>query len=859
MKTRGLLFSLLSLLAAGAIAGCSGGNHAVLPARQNSGNTPSMSTPKSVSPALIKPAPMAKTAVLPAGAMHSPPKTQVAPMGSSWTQLPGSASQVSAAADGSIWVLSTDPAGSTDKYIWHYANGQWTNIPGAASQIAAAPNGSLYAVNTGGGTYLYKNGSWTALGGGAIGLTAAQDGSVYVLSNAGSQADKAIWHNAAGVWTQMPGSGSHLAASMDTRSYTVPGGNVNPGGYYVINSTGGIYYGNTNGVYASFPGAASSIAPTAYGGLFVLAYPISTGGESIWYYNLDTPGWTALPGAAVSLSESGGHLYAVAANGAIYMTNAQPAAGTALTYNNASGYAAWTPYDIATNYQFPVQSGYDGMGETVAIVIESMPLSSDMSTYLNYLGITRRGSFTTESVDGGNATDSAGESTLDSQTIAGLAPGANVIVYVMPDLNEQSTVDAYNQVLSDGKANVVSMSYGGCEYQGIDTIEGPLFAQMAAQGIAAVASSGDTGNECYNGSYILGASSPASNPNVIGVGGTEVPDPGSVLGTTLWNDCAGANNGDNCMGSGGVSGNAPNSFAGYPIPSWQKGLAGEASTTLKNVPDIAMPADNDLGYEASYGWISNGGTSWSAPQTAALLSEIYEYCGVTAIANPARIFYTAFAQDGYNDFLDVTSGDDSYFSATPSNAAATGFDNVSGIGAPYGMAIAQRICPNNRPTLVRTASHVTVALDSAAPATARVLQNVVRARNAFDNGERAAAAPTRVTFVLRATPALAQNEQTVVSDLQNAGFTIVRRFSNHLVVDAQAPSSVVERYFNTRIHDFTQAQYGERFANTQPDVVPASIAPYVSGVLTQNLVLQHIRPHVRLLTPHQTLPRVLRQ
>lgn len=866
MKTRGFVFPLFALIAAGLLAGCSGGNHTALPAR--SGGGMSMAMPHSVSPALIKPAPMAKTAILPASAMtQSARKTDVSVMGPNWTELPGAASQVVAAADGSIWVLSTQPAGA-DKYIWHYVNGTWTNIAGLASQLAVTPAGALYAINSGGGTYLFSNGTWTALGGGAQNITAAADGSTYVLSNGGPGPDFAIWHNAGGVWTQAPGQGVMLAASWDNRqSYTVPGGTMNPGGLYVINSLGNIYYLNPgpSGVYVPFPGAASAIAPSTYGGVFVLGYPKSSSGSPIYYYDLDNPGWTALPGAGVSVSQAGGHIYVVSPSGNIYMSNAQPAAGAALVSANPDGYAAYGPYDIANAYQFPVQSGYDGMGQTVASVIDAMPAASDMSTYLNYFSITRRGSFYSESVDGGGATDTEGEATLDGETIAGLAPGANVIVYTTPDLSGQSTIDAYNQVLSDGKAGIVSMSYGGCEYQGIDTTTGVIFAQMAAQGIAAVASSGDTGNECYQGgSYIAGANNPASDPNVIGVGGTELgaPPAGPILSTALWNDCpTPLTTAQNCMGSGGVSGNAANGFAGYPIPSFQVGLSSEASTTLRNVPDIAMPADKDLGYMGSAGgWLSNGGTSWSAPQTAALLAEIYQYCGVTAIANPVEIFYTAFAQDQYSDFLDVTSGNNAFMVSTPSYSGATGFDNISGIGAPFGMPIAQRVCPGNRPALVRPATHATVALQTLAPARPRLLQNVVRPMSAQDMGERSAASPTRVTFVLRATSGLAQNEETVVSDLEAAGFTVVRRFSNHLVVDAQAPASVVERYFNTRIHDYMQGKYGERFANSQPDVLPASIAPYVNGVLTQNLVLAHgIPPRIRMLAPHQVLPIGLRR
>lgn len=272
--------------------------------------------PISISPALIKPAPMAHTPIQPGSAMRSPRKTAVAIQGTNWTQLPGSASGAAAAPDGSLWVLSDQPAGA-DKYIWHYTGGTWTNVPGLADHLAVAPDGTLYAINAGGGVYAYSSGTWTALGGGADSVTVASDGSVYVTSNAGS-GDQAIWHYAGGAWSQVPGAGAVLAASWDTKNYTLSNGTVSADGTYILNAEGSIYYENANNTFVQLPGAASAIAPTKSGGVFVLGYPASASGEALYYYNLDSPGWTAESGAGVSISTDGSTLYVVGASGAIY-------------------------------------------------------------------------------------------------------------------------------------------------------------------------------------------------------------------------------------------------------------------------------------------------------------------------------------------------------------------------------------------------------------------------------------------------------------------------------------------------------------------------------------------------------------
>ncbi len=314
---------LLSLFFAFFAAGCSshGGGGSLLPAQMTT-------MPQSVSPGSIVPPPMAQTVILPSSAMQSPASSGVKPMsaiqGVSYSQVPGSATVASAAADGSLWVLSNAPAGA-DKYIWHYAGGTWTNISGLANHISAAPDGSLYASNSTGGAYHYVSGTWTALGGGVSDIAAASDNSLYVLSNGATAGnDQAIWHYTTG-WTQIPGSGVHISASFDVGTHEVPGGTIQPGGLYVVNSSGLIFYTPGNGSYIQFPGAAAAIAPSV-GGIFALGYPPSGSGTPIYYYDLDNPGWASSGGAGVSVTANATALYVISSSSAIFTTPLLPAA-----------------------------------------------------------------------------------------------------------------------------------------------------------------------------------------------------------------------------------------------------------------------------------------------------------------------------------------------------------------------------------------------------------------------------------------------------------------------------------------------------------------------------------------------------
>jgi len=305
-----------------AIAGCSGSSYMT---PQSGGGV--LDTPQSISPGSIAAPPMAKTAVLPSSAMQSPPDG-LTPLsmfqGVSYTQVPGTASYAAAAPDGSLWVLSNAPAGA-DKYIWHYVSGTWTNITGLANHISAAPDGSLYASNSGGGAYHYVGTTWTALGGGVSDIAAASDNSLYVLSNGfGAGNIEPIFHYTTS-WSQIPGAGVHIAASNDANSHVIPAGVIQPYGLYVINAGGSIYYTPGNGTYVQLPGAASAISPSS-GGVFVLGYPSNGGGNVIYYYDLDTPGYTVPGGSGVGISANSANLYALAPSGAIFSTKLLPAA-----------------------------------------------------------------------------------------------------------------------------------------------------------------------------------------------------------------------------------------------------------------------------------------------------------------------------------------------------------------------------------------------------------------------------------------------------------------------------------------------------------------------------------------------------
>jgi subtilase family serine protease len=139
--------------------------------------------------------------------------------------------------------------------------------------------------------------------------------------------------------------------------------------------------------------------------------------------------------------------------------------------------------------------------------------------------------------------------------------------------------------------------------------------------------------------------------------------------------------------SGGVS-------SYYSIPTWQVGIgmsANGGSTTYRNIPDVALTADNVY---VAYGDGSSatfGGTSCAAPLWAALVALMNQQAASTGASlagfiNPA--IYTIGKGTLYNSsFHDITTGNNTSSSSPNNYYAETGYDLCTGWGTPMGQSL----------------------------------------------------------------------------------------------------------------------------------------------------------------------------
>src|SRR2546421_363949 len=359
-----------------------------------------------------------------------------------------------------------------------------------------------------------------------------------------------------------------------------------------------------------------------------------------------------------------------------------------------SGYG---PKELAGAYNIsPLQNaGNLGDNQTVALFELDGYQSSDVVQYLQNYNLGNP-SITNVLVDGfnGSAGQGAIEDQLDIEVVAAIAPHANQIVYEGPNTT-QGLNDTYNRIVTDNKAQVVSTSWGLCEtssgvpeLQTLDTI----FKQGAAQGISFFAASGDSGAyDCSDTN--LAVDSPASDPYITGVGGTNLKlNSGAYGSESVWSNPGGIQRGPKGAGGGGGISNT------FKLPSWQTGpgVHNQYSNGFREVPDVTADADPATGYAMyctvtnagcpSTGWIRLGGTSAAPPLWAgstALINQYLQAQGkkVIGYANPA--LYALFnAHPQFPAFHDITTGNNLNY------PAVTGYDLASGIGSPdvYNMA-----------------------------------------------------------------------------------------------------------------------------------------------------------------------------
>lgn len=345
--------------------------------------------------------------------------------------------------------------------------------------------------------------------------------------------------------------------------------------------------------------------------------------------------------------------------------------------------------------------GLDGKGRTIVIVdaFSSPTIEHDLATFNGIFGLPSA-PFQQIAPDGltkfdqsdANQVGWAGEITLDVEWAHAIAPKAKIVLVLAKSNQDADILSATRYAVNHNLGDVISQSFGEAEQCMDPTLlraQHDLFQKAANKHITVLASSGDQGAAqptCDGTSYFKAASTPASDPNVTGVGGTRLfadGTTGAYQDETVWNEPD-----FEAAGGGGFS-------VVYGTPSYQKSL----HLRSRGVPDVAYNAaiiGGVLAVWSSSGQGSDlvfrfGGTSAGSPQWAGLVALADQLGGkpigmmnhkLYAFAHPAKKYHA--------DFHDITVGDNTFHGAditVPGFSAHRGWDAATGLGSPKANAL----------------------------------------------------------------------------------------------------------------------------------------------------------------------------
>jgi hypothetical protein len=332
----------------------------------------------------------------------------------------------------------------------------------------------------------------------------------------------------------------------------------------------------------------------------------------------------------------------------------------------------YSPENLRAAYDLSSSSA--GAGQTVAIVdaFNDPRAESDLAVYRSQYNLPPctegNGCFREVNEEGGkvpeaeNNSEWATEISLDLDMVSAVCPNCHILLVEASDNLPEDFAAAEDEAVKLG-ATEISNSFAAEE-----SSEPPQDAAAYDHpGIPITAAAGDHG---------YGVASPASNPDVIAVGGSALVKSGRRgWSESVWYE--------------DIEGRVSETGSGCstePKPAWQK----DAGCRYRTMNDVAAVADPNTpvsaydSYESSKPWRLLGGTSAAAPIVAAAMALTNAY---TRSFEGAEALYLA-AEANDSAFTDIVSGSNGSCTPPAEHAylctAELGYDGPTGLGSLHG-------------------------------------------------------------------------------------------------------------------------------------------------------------------------------
>jgi len=369
-----------------------------------------------------------------------------------------------------------------------------------------------------------------------------------------------------------------------------------------------------------------------------------------------------------------------------------------------------------------LDQGINGSGRTIVIVdaYGSPTLQDDLHTWDGIWGLPDpvldiHTPFGIDPTGAANAFGWGVETSLDVEWAHAIAPNAKIALVVAKSNNDADINAALKWAVDNNVGDVISMSFGEgelCMAPEDRANEHATFEAAKQKNITLFASSGDQGSAqpaCDgSGSFFLSTSTPATDPNVTAVGGTNLfadGRSGAYQSETTWNETA-------IFGPAATGGGHSVLFQ---RPDYQAPVVKDAHA--REVPDIAYngginggvivrafcPADPNVCGAGASVYFRVGGTSAGSPQWAGLIALTDQMAGTRVGDVNKTLYFLGKGGNASSYFHDVTTGNNGLIFVGPNTGtpipgfnAGPGYDMSTGWGTPIASALVPAIAkPGN--------------------------------------------------------------------------------------------------------------------------------------------------------------------
>jgi hypothetical protein len=520
-------------------------------------------------------------------------------------------------------------------------------------------------------------------------------------------------------------------------------------------------------------------------------------------------------------------------------------------------------------------AGVDGKGQTIAIAARSNVNTTDVDAFRaafalpsSPLQVLPNGS------DPGLTSDQA-QATQAASWAGAAAPGATVLLAPAATTNATDGVDlSLAAIIDQAMAHTVAVGYSACE-AGLSPAHqafySALYRQAAAEGIAMIAATGDSGPSAC---HVAGNTAPVTTGYGV-----------NALASTAWNTTVGAASfgvAGPAAGSTALSAWSPASpsdpaYAGgggsstlNAIPSWQPvpaTLEGASATAVRFrlLPDLTLPTALDSAVNPGLAFcysgsapsnscvlVRSGGSSAAAAVFAGIAALVAEKNGTQG--NLAPGLYKLSRQSGV--FNDVQQGSAQLKCVAGSSGcnstekigftAGTGYDMATGLGTVDAAALVnQWASPDVNGTNLATVTNTTAPSQTINPSGSVVLSATIASGSGSGAPtgtvafyDQSSSSVVTTVFVVPGSGEVSTASVTVTGVLAQGGHPIVAQYSGDVTYAAANSQPVV-----------VQAQP----SSTVTVVTPATATPTPGSTLVVTAIVTSATAGSGALAPSGTV------